>query len=91
MIGTIAVVVTANLFQAMLILAPILYLGWKIFKKTKLIGPLEADLVWERPTIDAYEATFIDKPVGFWTEMIQLVGLGRRKGGNDQRVASISA
>ena len=22
--------------------------------------PLEADLVWERPTIDAYESTFYD-------------------------------
>lgn len=75
----------------MLILAPILFIGWKVIKRTKFVGALEADLVWERPTIDAYEATFIDKPVGFWQEMIQLVGLGKRKGGNDQRLASISA
>ena len=27
---------------------------------------MEADLTWEGPTIDAYEATFIDPPVGFW-------------------------
>ncbi|EXK46904.1 hypothetical protein FOMG_00513 [Fusarium oxysporum f. sp. melonis 26406] len=31
----------------------------------------EADLVWERPLIDAYEATF-EVPVGFWTEIIQV-------------------
>lgn len=75
----------------MLILAPILYLSWKLIKRTSLIKASEADLVWERPTIDAYEATFIDAPVGFWREMLQLFGLGKKSGGNDQRVASISA
>ena len=84
---------TTNFFfnYLMLILAPILYLGWKLIKKTKIVKASEADLVWERPLIDAYEATFIDEPVGFWTEMLQLVGLRKRKGGNDQRTASISA
>jgi len=31
---------------------------------------MDADLVWERPTIDAYEASFMDPPVGFWTELV---------------------
>lgn len=68
----------------------ILFVFWKLFKKTKFVGKNEADLVWERPSIDAYEATFVDPPVGFWREMGQLVGFGRSKGGNDKREGSIS-
>lgn len=75
----------------MQLLFPILYIGWKVIKRTRFVGPYEADLVWERPTIDAYEATFLDPPTGFWKEMGQLVGIGRSKGGNDKRKASITA
>jgi len=74
----------------MQILIVILYVGWKIIHKTKIIGPYEVDLVWERPTIDAYEATFLDPPTGFWREMGQMIGIGRNKGGNDKRHASVS-
>ena len=74
----------------LVIIDPILFIGWKIIKKTKPISKYEVDLVWERPTIDAYEATFIDPPVGFWREMVQLVGLWKVKGGNDRRQGSIS-
>lgn len=72
----------------MQIVIPPLYLIWKVIKRTKLVKPKEADLVWERPLIDAYEASFIDPPVGFWREMIQMVGLKRIKGGNDKRRTS---
>lgn len=68
---------------------PLLYPFWKILKKTKIVKPHEADLIWERPTIDAYEDTFLDPPVGFWVEMGQLVGIKKRKGGNDARRASL--
>jgi len=44
----------------------LLLVGWKLLKKTRFKRVHEIDLVWERPTIDAYEATFIDPPVGFW-------------------------
>ncbi|KAM0445489.1 hypothetical protein ACHAQK_001699 [Fusarium lateritium] len=57
---------------SMQILAILLFGGWKICKKTKYIRPHEVDLVWERPQIEAYEATFTEAPVGFWTEMGQL-------------------
>ncbi|EME49219.1 hypothetical protein DOTSEDRAFT_68095 [Dothistroma septosporum NZE10] len=70
-------------YYTMVILAPILYVGWKLVKRTRIVRPHEADLVWERPIVDAYEETFIDPPVGFWTEMIQMVGLKRSRGGND--------
>jgi amino acid transporter len=66
-------------YYAMVIVAPILYVGWKLLKRTKVVQPLEADLVWERPLIDAYEASFTSPPNSFWAEMLQLVGF-RRKG-----------
>ncbi|KAK3726063.1 hypothetical protein LTR37_000211 [Vermiconidia calcicola] len=72
------------------ILCPILYVFWKLFKRSKWLGKYEVDLVWERPTIDAYEATFFGPPVGFWREMVQLTGFWRTKGGNDQRRGSIA-
>jgi amino acid transporter len=69
----------AAFFQnyTMQLVAPILYVGWKIIKRTKIIKPQEMDLVWERPIIDAYEESCDVPVVGFWTEMVQLVGLKR--------------
>ncbi|KAF2156500.1 putative arginine permease [Myriangium duriaei CBS 260.36] len=58
----------------MQILAPILFIGWKLIKRTKYKRPHEVDLVWERPSIDAYEAAIAEEPVGFWTEMGELFG-----------------
>lgn len=65
---------------------PPLFIIWKVIKRTRFIRSDEVDLVWERPTIDAYEETFMDPPVGFWREMGQMIGLRRVKGGNDKRV-----
>jgi amino acid transporter len=64
-------------YYTMLGVAPILFFFWKLFKKTKIVPAHEVDLVWDAPTIDAYEATFTSPPIGFWTEMLQLVGLRR--------------
>lgn len=64
-------------YYTMVILAPILFFGWKLVHKTKFVKPHEADLVWERPITDAYEAKFRNPPLGFWTEMGQLVGFRR--------------
>ncbi|ETI26948.1 hypothetical protein G647_10047 [Cladophialophora carrionii CBS 160.54] len=82
----------SNFFSSysMQLFIPPLYIIWKLVKRTKVVRPLEADLVWEKPTIDAYEETFLDPPVGFWTEMMQLVGFRRVKGGNDKRRPSIA-
>lgn len=74
----------------MQIVIPPLFLIWKIIKKTKFVKAHEADLVWERPLIDAYEDSFLDPPTGFWREMLQLVGIGRTKGGNDKRSNTVS-
>lgn len=70
---------------SMQLFVPPLFLIWKVVKKTKWKKPHEVDLVWERPIIDAYEATFLDEPNGFWKEMLQLVGIGRKKEGFDTR------
>ena len=71
-------------YYAMVIVAPILFIGWKLIKRTKIVRSADVDLVWERPIIDAYEASFVSPPVGFWTEMIQLIGLRRNKHDNDR-------
>jgi len=70
--------------------AVVTFSGWKLLKRTRMVRPLEADLVWEAPSIDAYEETFYGPPVSFWKEMLQMVGIGRVKGGNDPRRGSIS-
>lgn len=77
------------IYYTMLILAPVLFIGWKLIHRTKFVKASEADLVWERPIVDAYEASFLSEPVGFWQEMIQLVGIGRGK--RDRRRSSVVA
>lgn len=72
---------TEAFFQSysMQILAVILFTGWKIAKNTHYIRPSEVDLIWERPQVESYENTVTDLPLGFWTEMAQLVGFRRHK------------
>lgn len=62
----------------MQLVAPILYLGWKLIHRTKILSPSEVDLVWERPFIDAYEAALPEDPPTFWQEMCQMVGIKRK-------------
>ncbi|KAF4458789.1 general amino acid permease AGP2 [Fusarium albosuccineum] len=62
----------------MQIIAVVTYGGWKLIKRTRYVRPHEADLVWERPQIEAYENSIKEPPVGFWTEMGQLVGIRRK-------------
>jgi amino acid transporter len=61
----------------MQVTAPVLYVFWKILKKTKVKKPSEVDLVWERPMIDLYEAQALidDPPTTFWREMAQITGV----------------
>ncbi|KAF2108909.1 general amino acid permease-like protein AGP2 [Lophiotrema nucula] len=64
-------------YYTMVGIAPILFVFWKLVKRTKVVASKEVDLVWDAPLIDAYEASFITPPIGFWTEILQLVGLKR--------------
>ncbi|KAF7589521.1 hypothetical protein BBP40_004186 [Aspergillus hancockii] len=63
----------------MQLLAPILFLGWKSVKRSKVLKPEELDLVWERPIVDAYESQFPDPAPGFWTEIFMMVGFRRHE------------
>lgn len=56
----------------MVIVSPLLFIGWKLLKRTKWLSPKEVDLVWEAPEITAYEerTSVNDPPVGFWTEIL---------------------
>lgn len=66
-------------YYTMCFVFPVLYFSWKIIKRTKIVKPHEADLVWERPTIDAYEAANPPSEVGFWEEIGTMTGLRKRK------------
>ncbi|KAF4963465.1 hypothetical protein FSARC_8514 [Fusarium sarcochroum] len=48
-------------YYTMLLLAPVLYIGWKVTKKTKIVKPELADLIWDAPIIDALEAETMDE------------------------------
>lgn len=63
----------------MQLLAPVLYLFWKLVKRSRLKRSGEVDLVWERPAIDIYErqALINDPPVPFWKEMGTITGMSR--------------
>ena len=63
----------------MQIVMPVLFLFWKLLKRTKPVKSTEVDLTWETPFVDAYEASFTTPPTGFWTEILQLFGLRRNK------------
>jgi amino acid transporter len=73
------------IYYTMLIAAPVLFIFWKLVKRTKIVRASEMDLIWQAPNIDAYEQTFYDPPLGFWTEILQLVGLRRNRGGDARR------
>ncbi|KAF1997767.1 general amino acid permease-like protein AGP2 [Amniculicola lignicola CBS 123094] len=64
-------------YYTMVGVAPILFVFWKVVHRTKFVRSKDADLVWNAPLIDVYEASFLTPPVGFWTEMLQLIGLKR--------------
>lgn len=65
-------------YYTMVFICPILYVGWKVSWKTKVVHPKEADLVWERPEIDAYEAAIVERDAGFWREVGEMMGIVKR-------------
>ncbi|KAM0558062.1 hypothetical protein ACHAPJ_005229 [Fusarium lateritium] len=65
----------------MQIIAPFMYLGWKLLKRTKIVSAKDCDIVWERPVIEAYEerAMIIDPPTSFWDEILAMVRIKKNK------------
>ncbi|KAF2830227.1 hypothetical protein CC86DRAFT_368063 [Ophiobolus disseminans] len=64
-------------FYLMVLVAPVLFFGWKFLKKTKFIKPLECDLIWQKAIIDAYEENFNEPATGFWQEIGHMFLCGR--------------
>ncbi|EFX05152.1 amino acid permease [Grosmannia clavigera kw1407] len=61
-------------YYTMAILAPILFVSWKLIKRTSFRRPHEVDLVWESEAIREYEALETEAPVGFWAELMEMRG-----------------
>ncbi|KAL4767562.1 hypothetical protein BDW60DRAFT_211827 [Aspergillus nidulans var. acristatus] len=61
----------------MVIFAFVTLIFWKVPKRAKMVGPLEADLVCERPIVDLYEGSMLEEPRGFWREMGRWIGGSR--------------
>lgn len=66
-------------YYLMVFIAVLTYTVWKVIKRTKVVRPEEADLVWDRPVIDAYEDSLKTKPEGFWNEVLQMLRLKKRR------------
>ena len=65
-------------YYTMVLVGIVSYSSWTTLKRTKFVSPLEADLVWERPQIDAYEAGLAEESAtGFWREISQMFGLSK--------------
>jgi amino acid transporter len=69
----------------MAFVAIILYFGWKFVKRTKFVSPMDADLVWEKPQIDAYEATFTEPPTRFRDELWAILTRKKKRKENHMR------
>lgn len=65
------------IYYTMFFLAIVLFLGWKAIHRTRFVRPSEADLVWESPMVDAYEASSTNPTMRFWGEMLDLIKFRR--------------
>jgi len=65
-------------YYTMVFVCPILYVGWKVVKRTKVVKAVDADLVWERQVIDAYERTVEGQHLTFWEDVRQMMGFRRK-------------
>jgi hypothetical protein len=57
----------------MVILFPILYLGWKLIHRTKIYKPHEVDLSKNLEEIDEYERNFVPQKAGYVILPIHLI------------------
>lgn len=64
---------TFFLNYTMVLLAPVVFITWKIFKKTKWLQHHELDLNWEAELVTAYEEVEEEQPTGFWREIFHMI------------------
>ncbi|GJC89459.1 general amino acid permease AGP2 [Colletotrichum liriopes] len=55
---------------------------WKLLKRTRFIPATEADLIWDKPIIDAYEAQFTEPPTRFRDDIRRILGWKKNKQAN---------
>lgn len=63
------------LSYTMLIIAPILFVVWKVLHKTRWLRLYEVDLHWQADLIALYEASETEQPIQFWREVIQMLNI----------------
>ncbi|KAK7950935.1 General amino acid permease AGP2 [Apiospora aurea] len=66
-------------FYTMVFVAFVTYFSWKLIKRTKIVLPAQADLVWDKPIIDAYEESLTEPPTRFRDEIMKMAGMKKQK------------
>ncbi|KAK8113842.1 hypothetical protein PG999_005911 [Apiospora kogelbergensis] len=66
-------------YYTMIFVAFVTYFSWKIIKRTKVVLAAQADLVWEKPIIDAYEEALTEPPTRFRDELMKMAGMKKRR------------
>ncbi|KAF4844788.1 General amino acid permease AGP2 [Colletotrichum siamense] len=61
-------------YYTMIFVGIITFSAWKLYKRTRFVPAAEADLIWDKPIIDAYEAQFTDPPSSFRGSIRKLFG-----------------
>ncbi|OHW99704.1 general amino acid permease agp2 [Colletotrichum incanum] len=69
-------------YYTMIFVGIITFSTWKFFKRTRFIPATEADLIWDKPIIDAYEAQFTEPPTNFRDDIRRILGWKRNKQAN---------
>ncbi|ORY68191.1 histidine permease [Pseudomassariella vexata] len=66
-------------YYTMVFVAIITFTFWKVLKKTRFVSAAQADLVWDKPIIDAYENSITEPPTKFREELMIMIGMKKRK------------
>ncbi|KAK7970095.1 General amino acid permease AGP2 [Apiospora saccharicola] len=66
-------------YYTMIFVAFVTYGTWKLLKRTKVVLPAQADLVWDKPIIDAYEEALTEPPTRFRDELMIMAGMKKKK------------
>ena len=74
----------------MLIVSFLAFCGFKLFRRTRFVRPHEADLVWDKPVIDAYERQFTDTPTRFRDDIKKMFRFGKKSHNENELAADRS-
>lgn len=66
-------------YYTMIFVAFVTYVSWKLLKRTKVVSAAQADLVWDKPIIDAYEQALTEPPTRFRDEIMKMAGMKKRR------------